>query len=75
MLYTRCIAKYIVRRTAAIVDVATDNVATGAMLCRTTARSSRYISRRCTSKTRHNSAMSLGRDNDRPVRFSIRRNR
>jgi hypothetical protein len=33
------------------------------------------MSRRCTSKARHSSATSLGRERDRPVRFSIRRNR
>jgi hypothetical protein len=34
-----------------------------------------YIRRRCTSKAKHSSATSLGRESDRPVRFSIRRNR
>jgi hypothetical protein len=31
-----------------------------------------YMSRRCTSKAKHSSATSLGRERDRPVRFSIR---
>jgi uncharacterized protein (DUF2252 family) len=31
------------------------------------------MSRRCTSETKHSSATCLGRDSDRPVRFSIRR--
>src|SRR4029077_3632242 len=34
-----------------------------------------YIRRRCTSKAKHSSATSLGRERDRPVCFSIRRNR
>jgi hypothetical protein len=34
-----------------------------------------YMRRRCTSKAKHSSATSLGRDRDRPVRFSIRCNR
>ena len=34
-----------------------------------------YIRRRCTSNTRHSSAISLGRDSERPVRCSIRRSR
>jgi len=34
-----------------------------------------YMSRRCTSKARHSSATSLGRERDRPVCFSVRRKR
>ncbi len=34
-----------------------------------------YMSRRCTSNAIQSSATSLGRERDRPVRFSIRRNR
>src|SRR6185312_6224739 len=34
-----------------------------------------YMSRRCTSNAKHSSATSLGRERDRPVCFSIRRNR
>jgi hypothetical protein len=34
-----------------------------------------YIRRRCISNAKHSSATSLGRERDRPVRFSIRRNR
>src|SRR6478672_5987418 len=34
-----------------------------------------YIRRRCTSKAKHSSATSLGRERDRPVCFSIRRSR
>src|SRR4029077_3685481 len=34
-----------------------------------------YIRRRCTSNAKHSSATSLGRERDRPVCFSIRRNR
>ena len=34
-----------------------------------------YIRRRCTSKAKHSSAISFGRERDRPVCFSIRRNR
>jgi len=34
-----------------------------------------YMRRRCTSKAKHTSATSLGRERDRPVCFSIRRNR
>ena len=34
-----------------------------------------YSSRRFTSKTRHSSATSRGRDRERPVHFSILRNR
>ena len=34
-----------------------------------------YMRRRCTSNAKHSSATSLGRERDRPVRFSFRRNR
>ena len=34
-----------------------------------------YIRRRCTSNAKHSSATSRGRERDRPVRISIRRNR
>jgi len=34
-----------------------------------------YSRRRCTSNAKHSSATSLGRESDRPVRFSIRCNR
>src|SRR5277367_6440907 len=34
-----------------------------------------YMRRRCTSNAKHSSTTSLGREMDRPVRFSIRRNR
>jgi len=52
-----------------------DADATGAFRSSTASMGFGYMRRRCTSKAKHSSATSLGRERDRPVRFSIRRNR
>ena len=62
------------------VSVRHDGLAERSLLWRPSAHPQRqWVSatsrRRCTSKAKHSSAISFGRERDRPVCFSIRRNR